>query len=62
MDALTATELKNRIGETLNDLEFRYAIQDDQSLVLVVRIGPRRSLYEDASRARWLWPTAHWAR
>jgi mRNA interferase RelE/StbE len=29
-----------------------YAVQDDQSPVLVVRIGPRHSVHEDAERAR----------
>lgn len=28
-----------------------YAVQDDESLVLVVRIGPRHSVYDDAERA-----------
>ena len=28
-----------------------YAVQDDESLVLMVRVGPRHSVYDDAERA-----------
>ena len=30
---------------------FVYAVRDDESLVLVIRMGPRRSVYDAAGRA-----------